>query len=331
MEKARNWLVGVGISIAALVIAFWGVRPGRFATVLSDAEYIYIIPAALMLVLGLIARARSWQILLKGRISLRRSFDALNEGYLLNNVLPLRLGELGRAYVVSRDLNSPLEPVLATVVVERLIDAIVSFIGLLIAVPFIVSPDWTQNVILAVGVILLIVLAAMVVLLTQRERINGWLGKLPAKGLWGLDAIIDGFIGGMEVLRDPKTVLKAAFWSLMAWVTAWVQIWLLLRMYGESGSLVVSLFVSGIVAFGAAIPSSPGAVGVYELSALAGLLAFDYSRETALSVAITGHMLQLVITSAFGAWALAREGETLTGLAAKTQTLFRKTQNHPVS
>ena len=129
---------------------------------------------------------------------------------------------------------------------------------------------------------------------------------------------------------DLRILVKAAFWSLMAWGTTWLQLWILLAMFGIHGSLIVSLFVSGVIAFGAAIPSSPGAIGVFELSAKAGLLVFGYPSEAALSFAIVTHILQLTITGIFGGWGLAREGRTILDLASKTQNFFRMVQKKAV-
>jgi uncharacterized membrane protein YbhN (UPF0104 family) len=90
---------------------------------------------------------------------------------------------------------------------------------------------------------------------------------------------------------------------------------------------VVPFFASGVIAFGAALPSSPGAIGVYELSAVAALMVFGYSREVAVSVAILAHGLVLALPGILGALALAREGQTLRSLASRAQSLFRKTEN----
>jgi uncharacterized protein (TIRG00374 family) len=331
LQKKRNWMVGVAISGVALVVAFWGVKPERLFTTLSGANYAYLVPAALAIFLGLLARARSWQILLGKRIVLRRSFEALNEGYLLNTVLPFRLGELVRAYIISQDLNSGAGSILATVLVERIIDSIVSLIGLLVALPFVIIPDSTQNLIWGVIAILLLVVFAVIVLLSQRRKLIRFLRKLPGSGFWGLHEAADDFIEGLEIIRESSRIIMAAFWSLIAWATTWFQLWVLLHMFGIEGSIIVSLFVSGIIAFGAAIPSSPGALGVFELSAIAGLLVFGYSHENALGFAVVAHLLQLIMTGVFGGWALAREGQTVLGLAAKTQNLFRKVQNRTIS
>jgi uncharacterized protein (TIRG00374 family) len=326
-RKVRNWMLGAAISLTALVIAFWGIQPARFVDVLKQANYLLLIPSALLLVLGLLTRARSWHVLMDGAVPYRRAFDALNEGYLLNNVLPLRLGELARAYLVSRGGNLPASGALATIVVERLIDIVVSLAGLLGVLPFIVSPDWAVDVAVSVSIALVCVIVGLGFILYKRELFLRLLQRLPGGGLWGLSEAADRFlteIGSMTA--HPWRLVRAAFWSCLAWLTNWLMIWLLLAAFGERASPVVPFFSSAVMAFGAALPSSPGAIGVYELSAVAALLVFGYSREVAVGVAILAHGLVLGLPGALGAWALVREGQTLRDLASQAQTLLRRTE-----
>jgi hypothetical protein len=309
--------------LTALVIAFWGVDPSRLVAALGKAKPMLLLPAALSILVGLFARARSWQILLHGRVSLRRAFDALNAGYLLNIVLPFRLGELGRAYILGRRPPLTTGQVVATVVIERVIDTLVSLGGLAVALALVVTPAWAQSLVAWISLAVLLGLGALFLLMARGDRLAALLRRSPVPMVTGFAGATDEFVRGLELLSQPRRVLRAAFWSLMAWATAWLQIWLLLRAFSIHGSLVVSLLVSGVIAFGAAVPSSPGAVGGYELSAVAGLMIFGYQREPALSVAIAGHGLQLLVLGGLGAWSLAREGETLAGLAARARAALR--------
>jgi uncharacterized membrane protein YbhN (UPF0104 family) len=328
MRKARNWLIGAAISLVALVIAFWGIQPGRFVSVLRQIDYLLLIPSALLLAAGLLARGRSWHVLMGAAVPYRRAFDALNEGYLLNNVLPLRLGEFARAYLVSQGGDISASGALATIVVERLIDIVVSLAGLLGALPFMVSPDWASNVAVGVGVGLIGVVAVLVLVVFKRETIVHLLRRLPAHGLWGMGDAADRFLSALGSLKShPMRLIRAAFWSMIAWMTNWLMIWLLLAAFGEVASPVVPFFTSGVVAFGAAVPSSPGAIGVYELSAVAALSVFGFSREVSAGVALLAHGLVLALPGILGAIALAREGHTLSSLASKAQSLVRGSEN----
>ena len=324
--KARRWVIGITISALGLVVVFWGVQPERMLSVFSNARLGYLLPAELVLVAGLAARAFSWRILLGEELQLRKVFDVINVGYLMNAVLPFRLGEVGRAYLMSEEQVIPPAKTFGTIVVERFLDISISFSALLVALPFIVNPEWTDNLLFGVGIGIILLIVGSAALLRGRQTILRIMGGLSRFGLQRLVGATDDFISGLEAFGRPTAILRAGFWSFLAWACAWLHLWLLLRFIGSPGSIPMLLFVTGLIAFGVALPSSPGAIGVFEFVAVAGLMIMGYARETALSVAIVWHGLQLANTAVLGGWALAREGGSIFGLARKAQSLLQN--NH---
>src|SRR3972149_4682654 len=92
-------------------------------------------------------------------------------------------------------------------------------------------------------------------------------------------------------------------------------------MFGAHGSLGVSLFSLGVIALGGAVPSSPGAVGVYELAGVAALTLLGYSRAVSLGLVITGHLVQYSLVLLLGGIFLAREGRSVGDLARAARSL----------
>lgn len=322
MKNLRSWALGAAISLAALVIAFWGLQPERIIEVFGRSRPAFLIPAALMVLLGLFARARSWHVLLGEQTEYRRAFWALNEGYLMNSVLPLRLGEVGRAYSVSRGAPVSGGMALATVVVERLIDVAVSLAALVVSLGFIAAPRWAGNVAMGGGAVLGIgILAAALLVLTRRPLLE-LLARLPGARWIGLAGLFDAFAGGFGEVAEPRRLSRSGLWSLAAWITAWVQLAFVFLMFDLRGGLMTFVFVTGVTAFGAALPSSPGALGVFELSMLAAMRVVGYEQVDGVSVAVTAHALQVGLTGALGAVALAREGESMMNLARRAQDML---------
>ena len=91
------------------------------------------IPAALVLMAAIWVRSVRWQVLLNPlhRTSNTTTFSALTIGYMANNALPARLGELVRVYVLNRDTRIPATAVLGTIILERIFD-VSSFLVLLV-------------------------------------------------------------------------------------------------------------------------------------------------------------------------------------------------------
>ena len=133
--------------------------------------------------------------------------------------------------------------------------------------------------------------------------------------------IAERFLIGLEEARKGARLGRAFLWLLLGWACAWIQILIYLRMFGAEGSFAVSVFCLGVIALGGAVPSSPGAVGVYELAGVAALTFLGYSREVALGVVVTAHLVQYSLTVILGAAALSREGRSLGDLARAARGL----------
>lgn len=137
MRKTAQIAGGLIISLLALWLAFRSANLAQVAQALREANYFYLLPAALLVWLGLVFRALSWRVILGGQVPYARVYHAMNEGYLLNNLLPFRLGEFGRAYLISRGSRGSVTAAqaLSSVVVERVIDLLMILMLLLAYLP----------------------------------------------------------------------------------------------------------------------------------------------------------------------------------------------------
>jgi uncharacterized protein (TIRG00374 family) len=137
---------------------------------------------------------------------------------------------------------------------------------------------------------------------------------------------LDALIMGFEVLRDGRRFTGAVLWSLFAWFLASVGTWFMLRAFLPSAGWTMSFIVLTVVALGAAVPSAPGALGLFEATVVYVLSMFAVERELALSFGLTFHISQFVLTAIMGGLALAREGETFGHLARSAQALVTRTE-----
>jgi uncharacterized protein (TIRG00374 family) len=316
-----SWLFGAGISLVALTLAVSGMDLDSFWTVIRRGLYLLLVPAFALQVCGIAFRSEGWRSLLGPPIGFRRAFAAINEGYLLNNVLPFRLGELARAYLVGFGTPIGTSRALGTIVVERLIDLSIAVASVLLTIPIFAPPGWATRVTAGVGLLLVGLIVFVLLALQTRQHWLAWIGRLPGRLGPRLAGILDRFALGLEAVRDRRRLLRAALWLFIGWSVAWLQFGLYLRMFGASGSLGVSLFGLGVIALSAALPSSPGAVGVMELGGVAALTFLGYPREVALGVTVSAHLVQFTTTVVIGAVALTREGRSLGGLARAARGL----------
>ena len=328
MRRNAQLILGLGVSLLALALAFRGADLGVMVGALRKANYFVLAIGIAFYTVGLFFRALSWRVLLGKRVPYLRAFEALNEGYLLNNLLPFRLGEFGRAYLVSRRNNFPALEALSSIVVERVIDLLMVVILLVSFLPLVAGLNGTRGTLvssIALGVIAIVVL---IVVARNQETVAHLVGRVLRRvHVRWLDADVwegraTSFLAGLSAVRDPARALQAALWSTTAWLAAALGAWFMLRALLPSATLTMAFVTLILTALGAAVPSAPSSAGVFEVVVVAALSIFAVDKSVALSFALTLHAINFLSAVVFGGWALSREGETLAHLASSAQALF---------
>lgn len=319
MNDVKRWLPGTIISILLIAAIIYFVDLRAMLAAVREANYPLLLVAFAIGFLWLFVRALVWRTLLRNRASFSDVFWTIGEGYLLNNFLPFRLGEVGRAFLLSRKSDLQFMEILPTIVIERTMDLGYSAIVLLAALPFVVGAEGTERVGLVVGVVVL----AGFVLLYLLARNNRWALDLFHKlsGRWPLlqkrgGSFLESFFAGLGVLTDGWLFVRFLFWMTLNWAIAIVSYYLIIRAFFPQAQLVWGMFGLGAAAFGGAIPSLPGAVGTFE-GAFGGaitLLAGEQFASTALAVALTGRLYNYINSGVIGGIGLLREGQTLSGV-----------------
>lgn len=340
MQRSWQWVIGLLVSIIALAFAFQGVNLNELGNALTQARYEFILPALLCVWLGQRLRAQSWRVILGHQLTHTEVFSALNAGYLLNNLLPLRLGELGRAYLISRTGKMTVSQALSSVVVERVVDLCMVSAFLVALLPALAFPGWAINAVIAAIVLVTLGLTALYVIVTQRGwmlKLVGWAVRVPLsfwRGATRLEEMADAFIDGMQAIREPRRFVQAALFSGLAWLSAGASLAFTLLAFRVSSDLaqigVMGYFTLAVTALSIALPSAPGSLGVWQWAVVLALSVFGVVREAALSVAILHHAANYTVTSVMGAVALANAGETLTHLAQSARSLIGKTAERRV-
>ena len=135
----RRWQFWLGIAISALFLwlALRGLRLADVWQAIQGAQYLWLIPGLAAYWIGVWVRSWRWTYLLRPlkSISTRKAFPIVVIGYMGNNVLPARAGELLRAYVLRRSEKVPISGSLATIVLERAFDGVIMLSFVVINLP----------------------------------------------------------------------------------------------------------------------------------------------------------------------------------------------------
>ncbi len=318
--KNRDWkraLPGLIISVLCLALVFYLADLRRLVNALSLADYRLVAVCAGFSLLWLIVRGVVWRTLLREQATFPQVFYTVNEGYLLNNILPFRLGEVGRAYLLGRKAGMDFWQVFSTIFVERILDVALAFGLLLSTLPFVVGAGWAQQAAMISGAVVVLGLGTLYLAARNQQWCLQSFDRLGMR--WPVllkigRARLEEFLSGIAVLTNPGRFSLVLFWIILNWSIAIFQYYLLTLAFFPQARFLWSAFTLAVAALGIAAPSSPGAMGVYELTVVGALSLFGLDKSTALAMALTAHLLQYIITSIFGAYGLARDGETLIGL-----------------
>lgn len=316
-------LLGGAVSLVALYLLIANIDFSLLTAALREARYVFIVPAAALIVAGMFTRALRWRTMLLGTLPIRRTFSILNVSYLVNGVIPFRVGEVARAWLATRaEPPVPMFRSLSTIVVERLLDTLAVLIILALALT--ASPLLPAELRAAAAFFAPAVLAGFVVLIAlsaQRERALRWahivVRRIPFLQRWRLVDWFAHFLDGLRPLTTPKPLAWMLGWTIVSWAFSLASGYVLMNaFYPEPTWGAVALFTSA-ASFAVALPAVPGNLGTYEASVVIslGAMGFGTPYETSVAFAVLLHALNLLIFAVLGVLGFVEEGVTLEQLS----------------
>lgn len=317
---------GAGMALSALFL--WGALRGEdwgaIRVAIASARYEYLALMFPMGVYALYARCQRWQIILekthRSPVPMLPIFSASAIGFMMNMIMPLRLGEIARPYLVAQRVGLSQAKTFATVVVERVLDlfALAVFgIGIVLAadVPSIVRQlAWVAAGLTAtLFAVSYLVVVRRDALLPRLDRI--W-RRIPKVGEVIL-RLEHEFVDGMASVADPSTMLRTLAWSLYIWLVIALSFSVAFLAMGLDVPFVGGgITVATIVALAVSVPSAPAFVGQFEwgcklaLEQIHGVAGGD-----AVGYSILVHVAQFLTQIVLGVVFLAREGLSLRELS----------------
>lgn len=328
MKDIKRWLPGAVISLLLIAAILYFVDLEAMMDALRNANYALLAIAIAIGFLWIAVRAIVWRTLLRNRPSYSDVFWTIGEGYLLNNFLPFRLGEIGRAFLLSRKSGMQFMEILPTIVIERAMDLGFSAVILLAAIPFVVGADGAEQIGVVVGIIILIAFMVLYLLARYNQWALDLFHRLSAR--WPTlqragGNFLESFFLGLGVLKDGWLFVRFLFWMTLNWGIAIVSYYLIVLAFFPEAQLVWGMFGLGAAAFGGAIPSLPGAVGTFEGAMGGAITLLTGDESTALAVALTARLYNYINSGLIGGVGLLREGQTLSGIYEQLKNLRTKT------
>lgn len=340
--KIKRWHIWLGVAISAvfLYLAFRKVDFSLVWEYLKQARWSWVFLGLVFYFFGVLLRAWRWQVLLNPlkHLPVRRLFPVVAIGYMGNNVYPARAGEMLRSVLLKSKDQVDISGSLATIVVERLFDAIV-ILGLVLlnlrqltAMP--AAADWVRSIQKgaligsAVFLLLLLIFLAMVLFPLQTQKVSAWVINrlVPSRLRASLNGIVARFITGLSSLRSLLDTLKVLLLSIAIWTCETGLYWGIMRALGLNLSFMTLMLLNGVVNLVLLVPAAPGGLGTFDAACKAMMLLFGIGSELALGYTLLLRAALWVPITLLGALFFLREGFSL---STDVGSLKEKYQDEP--
>ncbi len=304
----RSWRFWLGMSVSLVFLGLFLYRTdfSLIVQALGRANYVFILPAAVLYFVGGWFRAVRWHYLMAPvkRVSLRQLFSAVVIGYMANDVLPLRAGELVRAYILGEKERLPKAAVLGTIAMERTFDGLTLLFLMLVVSLFTPLVPWLQDIarIMTVLFVGAFVFLAVIVSSEQRaQRLAGLLlGFLPYARRQQGSGLVSSFLSGLKVVRSPGKLAAVFGSSVMAWLIEATIFYIVTFAFDLKLTFPVLVLATATANLAITLPSSQGGIGPFEFFAAQTIVLFGADVNAATAYAVVLHAVILLPVTVLG-------------------------------
>lgn len=306
----RQLLIGSIFSGFFLYLALRGIEWRVLWEVLNRTRLEYLVPGILFTMLGHYSRAYRWRFMLLPvkRITTWSLFTSTAIGFMANNLLPARLGELVRAYVLGRRERISRTAAFATIVYERIVDVFSLLILLWVTLVKIPGPGWLRTSTLWILVFNVLLLLAMLFMERYKGLVSRWVAsatsRLKADARTKILRATEGYLAGLTGMTRVSTFVPIALASVLVWGFAMLGIYFCFGALEMDPPLIASLVLVVLVSMGSMIPSAPAYIGTTQYACIIGLGLFGVGKSEALAYSILYHATQFFPITALGLYLL---------------------------
>jgi uncharacterized protein (TIRG00374 family) len=332
----RNLLISLIVSGGFLYLAFRNVKLDELGVALGRVNGGWLLVSIGVSFFIMVFRAWRWQLELRplAHVPLGRLWVITAVAYMAINLLPVRLGEVVRPWLLSRRSIVSFSSVVGNIVVEKTMDSVLILFYILVGLTTIENlPVWVRRgaIFPAVGAGLLVTL---VLLFWWRGEafVDRWvLHLLPERLRGGLKKVLASMADGMRVIPNPRLLLAVFLVSLVLWFLPILSSYIMIRAFDLNAPFSAALVVFIFVGFGTALPNLPGMIGPYQYACQLALGLFGVSDVDGLAYGLVLNAVQFLTLIAQGLIALpitgvsfaeirqAREEVSLSGTMAKEE------------
>lgn len=297
-KTAAQVALALLVSVLFSYLAFRGVDLVSIYELMRGAELRYVAAALLAVVAGQALRSLRWGVMLEpiGPVHQNILFPISSVGFMLIVLLPARLGELARPYLLHRNSGTGVSTAMATIVLERILDSALLLLFFGVTVSALPVPEWVVHGALSLLVMMTAAIGTIAAGFALRTHpgLRRLIGNIvPPRFADRLETVMKSFYEGMTVLGKGRHALVLVLLTAGIWGIFVLSNVLLFRAFHiELGSLA-AMSVLALTALGISVPAGPGFIGNFHYFCILGLSLFGIGKEQALVYAVVNHAMAM--------------------------------------
>ena len=302
----KKYVVGIIFSCVFIYFCVRGLEFEKIVEALQDVKYSYMIIAAVLILSLSALRSLRWGIILSPieKIGQRSLFPVFSVGFMAVVLIPMRVGELVRAYLLRTNSHVSFTTALSTIFVERVFDMLTMLLILFMVILQVSVPIWLLKAGYTALILFGLIVLFMCFLYFKTEKtlnaIRPVIGMLPRRFEGKIEGLIKNFIAGFEIIRSPGKVLGIAILSALIWGISGLAIYSLFWFQGLELSFVVAFFVLVVNIVGVSLPTAPGMLGNFQISCIVALSLFNVNKDAAFVFSMVYYLLGIGIVVLLG-------------------------------
>lgn len=335
----KRYIIGIILSIIFTYLAFRNVDLVIFFRVFKSIKYGYAVPIVFCTMGGFVFRAIRWKYFIKPVkvITISRLFSSVMIGFMANNILPVRLGEIVRAYSIGKMENISKSSAFATVVIERVLDVffmLFLFLLLLFLFPLVNFPEELVKGTYYILILFLFVLIFLLFIMRKRDFVLNLIEKIlssfPEKISKSIQRVVDSFIKGLDFFHNTHHFIPIIFLTVLMWLLYMGSYYFAFMAFDFFNGSYHEFLLKGVVllvlgSIGLMIPSAPGAIGTFHYFCILGLLIAGLNdKNQNASYAVFIHGINYISITSVGFIFFLKENMRLSEMGLKDEKSCEK-------
>lgn len=311
-KKAIYWIASLALAGVLLYYSLRGIEWHQVWVAVSSARLPFVIMSLLLMTGALFLRSYRWRVILtsEGNVSIPLAFWATSAGYLGNNVLPARAGEVVRSLMISSRTGMSKAFVLTTALSERVVDAIaVITISSIVLLTMKERPGWLAAAAKPFAILGFCGVAAIILVPAFEVFWFKFLGALPLppKLRTQVEGALKNGLQGIRSFHDYGRLTRFVFLTAVIWCTDAATTVVLAQAINVHITVPMAFLLTAGLALGSALPSTPGYVGIYQFVAVSILVPFGLTRTDSIAYILLWQALNYLIVLTWGGIAFTQQ------------------------